>query len=81
MKKYLPAEDIQFLEIQMDSELELHVKEEATLLPPKKLINGRPIFKNNLEKYEWLIKNEPDNKWLQEFKNTKEYKIYYGDEK
>ena len=41
------------------------------------LINNKPIFKNNLEKYEWLLKNEPENLWVQEFKNSKEYKIYY----
>lgn len=41
-------------------------------------INGRPIFKNNLEKYDWFIKNEPDNDWIAEFKTGKEYQLFYG---
>jgi hypothetical protein len=43
----------------------------------QRLINDKPVFKNNLEKYEWLVKNEPENLWLQEFRNSKEYRIYY----
>jgi len=81
VKKYLPAEEIKFLEVQMNSEIEVAEVAEASLPPLKKLINGKPIFKNNLEKYEWFVKNEPENVWIQEFKQTKEYKIYYGDEK
>ena len=52
---------------------------EAKLPPHKKerKINGKPIFKNNLEKYEWLVENEPQNKWIQEFQHSKEYKIYH----
>ena len=44
-------------------------------------INNRekspPIFKNNSEKYEYLIKHNPSNTWIAEFKNTKEYKLLY----
>ena len=46
----------------------------------QKIGNGEkslPIFKNNSEKYEYLIKNDPDNPWISEFKNTKEYKLLY----
>lgn len=35
------------------------------------------IFKNNSEKYEYLIKNDPNNSWIIEFKNSKEYKLLY----
>mgnify|MGYP000180431551 CR=1 FL=1 len=35
------------------------------------------LFKNNSEKYEYLIVNEPDNSWITEFQNTKEYKLLY----
>src|SRR5574344_1672388 len=42
-----------------------------------KLINGRPIFKNNFEKYEYLIKNNPTDKWIENFKKTKEFKLLY----
>ncbi|MCI1273045.1 MAG: transposase family protein [Clostridiaceae bacterium] len=36
-----------------------------------------PIYKNNAEKYEYLIKNNPQDKWIEEFKQTKEYKLLY----
>jgi len=39
--------------------------------------NYLPLFKNNAEKYEYLIANEPDNDWITEFKQTKEYKLLY----
>ena len=45
------------------------------------LVCGRPIFKNNLEKYEWLTKNEPDDDWIAKFRNGKEYQLFYGAEK
>jgi len=35
------------------------------------------IFKNNSEKYEYLIKHNPDDAWVTEFKKTKEYKLLY----
>ena len=35
------------------------------------------IFKNNSEKYEYLIKTNPDDKWIESFKQTKEYKLLY----
>jgi len=79
VKKYLPADDIKFLETQMVSGIEVMAGAEASLPPLKeeRKINGKPIFKNNLEKYEWFAKNEPQNKWVKEFKQTKEYQIYY----
>ena len=36
-----------------------------------------PIFKNNSEKYEYLIKHNPGDTWIAEFKQTKEYKLLY----
>lgn len=35
------------------------------------------LFKNNSEKYEYLIAKDPNNSWIAEFKNTKEYKLLY----
>lgn len=35
------------------------------------------IFKNNSEKYEYLIKTNPNDKWIENFKQTKEYKLLY----
>lgn len=101
VKKYLPAEGVKFLEMQLSSHPEFisgsnqipntgkmlkqvqhddFTEGAEAKLPPLKeerKINGKPIFKNNSEKYEWFIKNEPNNEWVQEFKDTKEYKIYY----
>ena len=35
------------------------------------------IFKNNSEKFEYLIKNNPNDKWIENFKQTKEYRLLY----
>lgn len=35
------------------------------------------LFKNNSEKYEYLIANDPNNSWIAEFKQTKEYRLLY----
>lgn len=46
----------------------------------QKINNGEkslPIFKNNSEKYEYLIKHNPSDTWIAEFKQTKEYKLLY----
>ena len=46
----------------------------------QKINNGEkslPIFKNNSEKYEYLIKHNPIDAWIAEFKQTKEYKLLY----
>lgn len=46
----------------------------------QKINNGEkslPIFKNNSEKYEYLIKHNPSYTWVAEFKQTKEYKLLY----
>ena len=44
------------------------IKSDSKYLPP---------FKNNSEKYEYLIANDPSNSWITEFKNTKEYRLLY----
>ncbi|MCD8378208.1 MAG: transposase family protein [Candidatus Gastranaerophilales bacterium] len=47
----------------------------------KDRLNGvQKYFKNNCEKYEYLIANDPSNVWITEFKKTKEYKLLYGSE-
>ncbi len=69
-KDYLPQEDLQFIEKQMVNEVAQPVKEQK-----QKTVLGRPIFKNNFEKFEWLIKNEPDNVWIKEFQNSREYRL------
>ena len=35
------------------------------------------FLENNSQKYEYLIKHDPENPWIAEFKQTKEYKLLY----
>jgi len=74
VKKYLQSEDIKLLETQ--------VEQSDYYLPlqmPFKTASKRvqTLFKNNSEKYEYLVKNDPNNPWITEFKNTKEYRLLY----
>ena len=71
VKKYLETEDIKLLEIS-----------EEKLSPVQPMFNTRlngvqKIFKNNSEKYEYLIANNPQDEWIEQFKQTKEYKLLY----
>jgi len=75
IKNYLPQEEIKFLEAQMFTEDEnLNITKQDL---KQRLIGDKPVFRNSLEKYEWLCKNDPQNQWLQEFKNSREYKLIY----
>ena len=70
VKKYLETEDIKLLETKMG---------EPTIQPMfKSYLNGvQKVFKNNSEKYEYLIANNPQDEWIEQFKQTKEYKLLY----
>lgn len=70
VKKYLETEDIKLLETQIEP-----VKIKTVFKSDSKRV--QTLFKNNLEKYEYLIANDPKNSWIAEFKNTKEYKLLY----
>ena len=74
VKKYLETEDIKLLETQ--------VKQSDSHLPLQPIFNTRlngvqTLFKNNADKYEYLVANDPNNSWIAEFRNTKEYKLLY----
>ncbi|HSA05717.1 MAG TPA: transposase [Candidatus Gastranaerophilales bacterium] len=85
IKKYLPKEDIKFLETQMIEETipqEIPpegVKKEPIAIPEKL----RPVFLNNYERYEWLMENgctsAEERKWLQNYKNSDEFRMIYGE--
>jgi putative transposase len=91
IKKYIPKEDIKFIETQMIEENTapaemiseqisvVHEIEQSETLS----FNGRPVFMNNYERYEWLMKNgctnPEDRKWLAAYKNCDEYQLIYGD--
>ena len=70
VKKYLETKDIKLLETELKAPNDL---------PPFKTDSKRvqTLFKNNSEKYEYLIKNDPNNSWITEFKQTKEYQLLY----
>ena len=73
VKEYLSNDEVKYLETKMLEEnpnsvqtgFEAHSK------------GVQKIFKNNSEKYEYLIKKNPNDKWITEFKQSKEYKLLY----
>ena len=70
VKKYLKTKDIKLLETQIDKPIV-----QCTF---KCHLNGvQKIFKNNSEKYEYLIVHNPQDKWIEKFKQTKEYQLLY----
>ena len=69
VKQYLSNEEVKFIEQKMDEPKDVEFK------PRSKCV--QKIFKNNSEKYEYLIKNNPHDKWIEEFKQSKEYKLFY----
>lgn len=73
VKEYLSKDEVKYLETKMLEENLNPVQTEF-----KERSKGvQKIFKNNSEKYEYLIKNDPNNSWIIEFKNSKEYKLLY----
>ena len=76
IKNYLPQEDMKFIEMHPSPQPSPSRGEGVNVEKAFKCrLNG--VYKNNAEKYEYLIKNDPNNSWIQEFKNTKEYKLLY----
>ena len=84
IKKYLPKEDIKFLETQIAEEniseqnmQVIEIKKEPIILQDRL----KPVFMNNYEQYEWLMKygctSVDERKWLQNYKNSDEYKLIY----
>ena len=73
VKEYLSKDEVKYLETKMLEENPNPVQTEFK--EPLKIV--QKIFKNNSEKYEYLIKNNPNDKWIEKFKQTKEYKLLY----
>ena len=71
------VEDNKVIEVKNDKKEEKAKPKKVETIP--KL---RPIFKNNIERYEWHMKNgcrsQTDRNWFKEFKSTDEYKEYYA---
>ena len=86
LKAYLPQEEIKLIECRIEQPtIQTEFKECSSAV---QTLNNNlgvsysnefnlPLFKNNAEKYEYLIKLNPDDAWITEFKKTKEYKLLY----
>lgn len=73
VKTYLSNDETKILENKMIEENLNSVQTEFKVRSK----GVQKIFKNNSEKYEYLIKNDPNNAWIIEFQNSKEYKLLY----
>ena len=91
VKKTFPKEEIQLLEIDAESVLEIEELEKQIEEKPKKERKktpreqqmNRPFFNSNYEKFEWLMSNgttnQEDRKWLVTYMKSDEYINMYGD--
>ena len=91
VKKLLTNDEIKFLECHSEfisesatpetlKQVQGDIKFKPRSNGVQKINNGEkslPIFKNNSEKYEYLIKHNPSDTWIAKFKQTKEYKLLY----
>ena len=85
VKKLLTNDEIKLIEArsnqeEMENSNNFQKEFKARSNGVQKINNGAkslPIFKNNSEKYEYLIKHNPSDIWITEFKQTKEYKLLY----
>lgn len=73
VKEYLSNDEVKCLETKMIEENSNSVQTEFKVRSK----GVKKIFKNNSEKYEYLVKNDPNNSWIIKFKNSKEYKLLY----
>ncbi len=95
IKKYLPKEEVKFLETQM---IEDSI-EEAKTNPPfeikknKKTVNKKtgsediiekPVFANSYQRFEYLMEHGctsvEERRWLTDYKNSDEYRLLYENE-
>ena len=92
VKQYFSNEEVKFLETKMLEEKDENLIPVQTVFKSRlngvQKLNSDfsvtksdskylPPFKNNSEKYEYLIANDPSNSLITEFKNTKEYRLLY----
>ena len=85
VKKLLTNDEIKLIEVRSNQEEVENSNNFQKEFKPRsngvqKINKGEkslPIFKNNSEKYEYLIKHNPSATWIAEFKQTKEYKLLY----
>ena len=73
VKAYLSNDETKFLETKILEENSTPVQSEFK----ERSMGVQRIFKNNSEKYDYLIIHTPQDKWIEEFKQSKEYKLLY----
>ena len=73
VREYFSNDDVKYLKTKMIEENSNPVQTEFKVRSK----GVQKIFKNNSEKYEYLIKKNPNDKWITDFKQTKEYKLLY----
>ena len=74
VRKYLQFEDIKLLETKVE-QYDSHLPLQTPFKTNSKRV--QTLFKNNSEKYEYLIIHNPQDKWIKQFKQTKEYQLLY----
>ena len=80
VKQYISNDEVKFLETKIFEEKDENLN--PNYLPVqtafKSHLNGvQTLFKNNSEKYEYLIIHNPQDEWIEKFKQTKEYRLLY----
>ena len=69
VKQYLSNEEVKFVEQKMNEPKKIEFKPRSNAV--------QTLFKNNSEKYEYLITHNPNDEWIGKFKQTKEFKLLY----
>ena len=76
VKQYFSNEEVKLLETKIIKEKDENLT--TIKMSFKSRLNGvQTLFKNNSEKYEYLIIHNPQDEWIEKFKQTKEYKLLY----
>ena len=82
VKKLLMNDEMKFLECHSEFISESALQEPLNQVQDIKFKphsnSLQTLFKNNSEKYEYLIKNNPADEWIEKFKKTKEYELLYA---
>ena len=73
VKQYLSNEEVKFIKQNYPLPKPSPIRDEGD----KNHLPLQALFKNNSEKYEYLIKNNPQDEWIERFKQTKEYRLLY----
>ena len=76
VKQYFSNEEVKLLETKIIKEKDENLT--TVKMSFKSRLNGvQTLFKNNSEKYEYLIIHNPQDEWIEKFKQTKEYQLLY----